>query len=119
MFRRIIFGLGLCVFGFVFFLVPLGEHTLFEHIWRIAQTDEARELGNEVKKKAASAGKELGDEVQARYPGAKDKVADMASNAGEKVRDLAADQATKLKEAAKNEVRESLRNELDSNESEQ
>lgn len=30
------------------FMVPLGQRTLFEHVMRIARTDEARELGSEV-----------------------------------------------------------------------
>ena len=44
---------------FVFF-VPLGERTLFQHFLRIAQTDEAQDLGREVEE----AGRRVGDEVQ-------------------------------------------------------
>ncbi len=33
---------------YFFFLVPLGERTLYEHVSRIAETDEAQELGDEV-----------------------------------------------------------------------
>jgi hypothetical protein len=44
---------------FVFF-VPLGERTLFQHVMRISQTDEARDLGREVHE----AGRRVGEEVQ-------------------------------------------------------
>ncbi len=39
---------------FVFF-VPLGRYTLWEHIWRIARTPEARELGDAAGKTAVEA----------------------------------------------------------------
>lgn len=40
--------------------VELGERTLFQHIMRIAQTDEAQDLGREVNE----AGRRVGDEVE-------------------------------------------------------
>jgi hypothetical protein len=39
---------ALCVLGYLFFFVPLGERTLWEHTRRIAATDEAQELGDDV-----------------------------------------------------------------------
>jgi hypothetical protein len=36
------------VLGYLFFFVPLGERTTFDHVRRIAATDEAQELGDEV-----------------------------------------------------------------------
>jgi hypothetical protein len=33
---------------YFFFFVPLGRRTLYEHVSRIAATDEAQELGDEV-----------------------------------------------------------------------
>ncbi|MEM6962755.1 MAG: hypothetical protein AAF550_13595 [Myxococcota bacterium] len=47
-----------CV-GWFFFMVPLGERTLFEHCWRISKTDEARELGREF----GEAGSRLVDQI--------------------------------------------------------
>ncbi len=44
---------------FVFF-VELGERTLFQHVMRISQTDEAQDLGREVRE----AGRRVGEEVQ-------------------------------------------------------
>lgn len=34
--------------AWVLFMVPFGRFTLFQHLARIARTDEARELGGEV-----------------------------------------------------------------------
>ena len=48
----------LAVLWFVFF-VELGERTLFQHVLRIAQTEEAQDLGREV----GEASRRLGDEV--------------------------------------------------------
>lgn len=39
---------GLVVAAYVFFAVPLGERTLYEHFQRIAATEEAKELGRDV-----------------------------------------------------------------------
>ena len=33
---------------YFFFMVPLGERTLFQHVMRIVRTEEAQELGREV-----------------------------------------------------------------------
>jgi hypothetical protein len=44
------------------FFVPLGERTLFEHLWRIAGTEEARDLGRE----ALEAGQRAEDAVRDR-----------------------------------------------------
>lgn len=47
------------VVWFVFF-VELGERTLFQHLARIAQTEEAQDLGREVRQ----AGERVGDEAR-------------------------------------------------------
>lgn len=39
---------GLLALAYVFFFVPLGRRTLHEHTLRIAATDEAQELGEDV-----------------------------------------------------------------------
>lgn len=36
------------VLAYLFFFVPLGERTTWQHLQRIAATDEAQELGTEV-----------------------------------------------------------------------
>ena len=41
-------AVGLACFLYVFFLVPLGKRTLFEHVMRIGRTEEAQDLGREV-----------------------------------------------------------------------
>lgn len=61
--RSVKFFWSLLVFAavmwFVFF-VELGERTLFQHIMRIAQTDEAQDLGREVHE----ASRRVSEEVQ-------------------------------------------------------
>lgn len=44
------------------FLVPLGERTLYEHVRRIASTEEAQDLGEEV----GEAGERLSEELERR-----------------------------------------------------
>lgn len=50
--RRLINGIlwliGLVVVLVVYFAVPVGRYTLFEHTRRIAQTEPAQELGREL-----------------------------------------------------------------------
>jgi uncharacterized membrane protein len=57
--RRLINGIlwfvGLVVVLFVYFLVPVGRFTLFQHTQRIAATEPAQELGREL----GEAGEEL------------------------------------------------------------
>ncbi|MEM9072383.1 MAG: hypothetical protein AAGE52_28010 [Myxococcota bacterium] len=43
---------GLAVVAYVFFFIPLGERTLYQHARRIAATDEAQELGREAQEAA-------------------------------------------------------------------
>lgn len=53
---------GLVAIAYVVFLVPLGERTLFEHVRRIAGTEEAQDLGRDL----GAAGERVGDEVRGR-----------------------------------------------------
>ena len=62
-----------CV-AYVFFFVPLGKRTLFEHVFRIAQTDEAKELGDE----AVEAGERLTTDLEERI----DHLRDAGPDAG-------------------------------------
>ena len=54
----------LCCVAYVFFMVPLGERTLFQHCVRIAGTDEARELGREVGEAGTRVVDEIGDQIE-------------------------------------------------------
>ena len=51
---------GFAVVAYVFFFVPLGERTMFEHVRRIAATEEAQDLGDE----AGQAAGELKDHIE-------------------------------------------------------
>lgn len=69
--NAIIFSAGLVALAVVFFFVPLGRRTLFEHVRRISATPEAQELGTEV------------DEASERVEGAvREKVRDLTRDAG-------------------------------------
>jgi len=54
---------GLAVVAYVFFFVPLGERTLWQHARRIAATDEAQELGREATAAAERAREHLEHEI--------------------------------------------------------
>lgn len=62
----ILWSIGLLVVLFVYFFVPVGRFTLFEHTQRIADTEPAQELGREL----GTAGESLRDraveELEAR-----------------------------------------------------
>ena len=55
--------LALAGFLYATFFVPLGRHTLYGHLKRIAGTDEARELGAEVSAVVDAARSELSSRV--------------------------------------------------------
>lgn len=54
--RLAIFALAL----FTFFAVPLGEKTLYQHVSRLLSTEEAKDLGRELK----GASQKIGDALQ-------------------------------------------------------
>ncbi len=60
MLRTLLSLVGLAVVGYVFFFVPLGQRTLYQHARRIAGTEEAQELGRE----AAVAAEELKEHLE-------------------------------------------------------
>ncbi|GAB5547535.1 MAG: hypothetical protein RLO52_44480 [Sandaracinaceae bacterium] len=68
--RRLINGffwlVGLAVVSVVYFFVPVGRFTLFEHTLRIAATEPAQELGREVEKASVELGERAVDEWDAR-----------------------------------------------------
>lgn len=68
--RRLINGtlwlVGLLVVLGVYFLVPVGRFTLFEHTLRIAATEPARELGDDLAETGAALGERAADEWQSR-----------------------------------------------------
>jgi hypothetical protein len=53
----------LCV-GYVFFFVPVGRRTLFEHAWRIAQTEPARELAEDARRTAGELSQRLAEQIE-------------------------------------------------------
>ncbi|MFO8072836.1 MAG: hypothetical protein R6V85_13265 [Polyangia bacterium] len=61
---KVLLVLGvLAAVGFFAFFVPLGEKTLYQHLVRIAGTDEARELGEELENKARDIGEGVAEAV--------------------------------------------------------
>ncbi|MEM1414736.1 MAG: hypothetical protein AAGH15_07540 [Myxococcota bacterium] len=74
--------IGFAVVTYVFFFVPLGERTLFEHAKRIATTEEARELGAE----AGQAARRLEDHLQNEVGRLIDGGADAGPDAGRPAR---------------------------------
>lgn len=63
LFRSPLSLLGAGVLLYIFFFVPLGELTAFQHARRIAGTEEARELGQEAGAAARRLEKHLQSEV--------------------------------------------------------
>lgn len=55
--------IGLGVFLYVFFFIPLGERTMWQHARRIAGTEEAQELGREAGEAAGRLGEHLQEEM--------------------------------------------------------
>lgn len=57
---------GLVVVLIVYFFVPLGQHTLYEHTLRIAATEPAQELGDELGQATRDLGERAVDEWENR-----------------------------------------------------
>ena len=68
MIKRLINGLiwlvGLSVMLFVFFAVPVGRHTLFQHTLRIAETEPAQELGEDLSNLGEDLGHRAAEELE-------------------------------------------------------
>ncbi len=64
LFRFLLSLLTLAATLYFVFFVPLGRYTLWEHIWRIAQTPEARELGRGAGQTAVKATQQVSSEFQ-------------------------------------------------------
>ncbi len=64
LFRFLLSLLTLAATLYFVFFVPLGRYTLWEHIWRIAQTPEARELGRGAGQTAVKATEKVGEEFR-------------------------------------------------------
>jgi hypothetical protein len=62
----ILWSIGLLVVLFVYFFVPVGRFTLFEHTRRIADTEPAQELGRELGEAGDSIRERAVDELEAR-----------------------------------------------------
>jgi hypothetical protein len=56
---------GLVGLAYFSFFVPLGDHTLYEHLVGISETDEAQQLGDEIEKKAQDISEDVAESVPA------------------------------------------------------
>jgi hypothetical protein len=56
-------GAVLAFLAYVLFFVRLGERTPFQHLMRVAGTEEAQELGREVGEATERISKKIGDQV--------------------------------------------------------
>ena len=65
-FNAILWSIGLAVVLTVYFFVPLGRRTLFEHTLRIAATEPAQELRDDLVDTSEKLGARAADEWEAR-----------------------------------------------------
>jgi hypothetical protein len=56
-------GAVLGFLAYVLFFVHLGERTTFEHLMRVINTEEAKELGRDLSAATARLSKQIGDQV--------------------------------------------------------
>ena len=56
--------IGLCTVAYVFFRVPLGQRTMYEHAKRIAATEPARELETDVRSRSDEVRREVTSKVK-------------------------------------------------------
>lgn len=66
MLNGILWLIGLVVVLAVYFFVPVGRHTLFEHTLRIAATEPAQELGEDLSETSEELGQRARDEWESR-----------------------------------------------------
>ncbi|MCA9529711.1 MAG: hypothetical protein KC543_06225 [Myxococcales bacterium] len=55
--------LVLAIAAYVFFFVPVGRYTLFQHSYRILQTDAAKDLGHSIEQTGKDLGRDVRDQV--------------------------------------------------------
>jgi hypothetical protein len=65
MIKVILVLIGLGGLAYFAFFVPLGEHTLYEHLVGISETDQAQQLGDEIEKKAQDISEDVAESVPA------------------------------------------------------
>lgn len=58
---------GLASFAYVFFVVPIGRRTLYEHVKNIAATPEAHELGTDVREATSRVTDRVSQEWEAAH----------------------------------------------------
>ena len=56
--------IGLTALAYVVVFVPLGQFTVWEHVMRISETDEAREFGRDVEAASDRVGGAMQDELR-------------------------------------------------------
>ena len=59
----------LLIVAYFSFMVPLGRYTLYEHIVRIAATEEAQEFGGDVRNASQELTDRVGEEIRERLDG--------------------------------------------------
>lgn len=62
----ILWSIGLVVVSIVYFFVPVGRFTLFQHTLRIAETEPAQELGRELGQAGETLRERAAEELEAR-----------------------------------------------------
>jgi hypothetical protein len=67
LFSSLLSLIGFAVVAYVWFFVPIGQRTLHEHALRIADTEPARELGDEARDASERAVDHVRGEWEARY----------------------------------------------------
>lgn len=76
LFKVVLVLAGLAGLAYLAFFVPLGEHSLYQHLVGISQTDEAQQLGDEIEKKAEDIKADVAEKVPAIIGGEEGKPAD-------------------------------------------
>ncbi len=101
-------GAVLAFVAYVLFFVKLGERTPFQHLMRVAGTEEAKELGREVGVATERITKKIGDQVhEATKPPEEDAgTSQVPASVSDKFRDVvggAHDRAERLDSAREQE----------------
>jgi hypothetical protein len=63
LFKILLVLVGLAGLAYITFFVPLGAHTLYQHLVGISETEEAQALGDEISKKAEDLKTDVAEKV--------------------------------------------------------
>jgi hypothetical protein len=86
-------GVVLAFVAYVLFFTRLGDRTPFQHLMRVAGTDEAKELGREVTEATGRITKKIGDQVHeaTKPPEADAGASEVPATVTDKIKDLVGD----------------------------